>query len=328
MLVKESLDGVDICCPHAFHHTNAIAALDAGVNVMVEKPFGITIRASKAIIAAAERNGKIAATAEQVRRGLSQRTAHWLIHTRGMIGTPRIFYSQHAAWQEPRRDRRWHWRTDKLLGGGGMVMDSGAHYCDTLRYLFGDLQSAYARVGRMEERAHLKGDTPIPDEREDHWIATLNFESGLTGLWSCCTAAPGHPFTQVVYYGSEGCLLDKGDIYHGPFPAGEVVLKDGTRYPMTQLQEEFLASLGEEGRNRLFPHGWTDGVTLEVYDFLGAIRDRRPPEVDGVTGMRAKAIAETIYESGATGQVVRYTDVLEGKLDSYQREIDRKWELV
>src|SRR5438067_2970433 len=93
MLSKESLDGVDICCPHAFHHTNAIAALDAGVNVMVEKPIGITIRASKAIIAAAERNGKIAATAENVRRGISQRTSHWLIHERGMIGAPRVLYS-------------------------------------------------------------------------------------------------------------------------------------------------------------------------------------------------------------------------------------------
>src|SRR5438128_6320653 len=70
MLAKETLDGVDICCPHAFHHTNAIAALDAGVNVMVEKPIGITIRTSKAIIAAAQKNGKTAATAENGRRGI------------------------------------------------------------------------------------------------------------------------------------------------------------------------------------------------------------------------------------------------------------------
>jgi predicted dehydrogenase len=328
MLEKERLDGVDICCPHAFHHTNAIAALEAGVNVIVEKPFGITIRASKAILAAAERAGKIAATAENVRRGLSQRTSHWLIHTKGMIGAPRVFYSQHASRPEPRPERRWHWRTDKLLGGGGMVMDSGAHYCDTLRFLFGDLESAYARVGQMEQRPYLKGDTPVNDEREDNWIATLNFASGRMGVWSWCTVAPGHSFTQVVYYGSEGCLLDHGDIFHGPFSSAEVILKDGTKLPMTQLQEEFLASLGEEGRAHLFPHEWTDGVTLEVYDFMGAIRDGRAPEVDGGLGMKAKAIAETIYESAHCGQVVRYADVLDGKVDAYQREIDQKWGLI
>ena len=40
---------------------------------------------------------------------------------------------------------------------------------------------------------------------------------------------------------------------------------------------------------------------LECYDFLTAIRDGRAPEVDGTTGMKAKAIAEAIYESAATG---------------------------
>src|SRR5262245_763251 len=66
MLAAEKLDGADICCPHGYHHVHAIACLDRGVNVIVEKPFGITTQASKAIIAAAKKNGKIAATAENV----------------------------------------------------------------------------------------------------------------------------------------------------------------------------------------------------------------------------------------------------------------------
>ena len=41
-----------------------------------------------------------------------------------------------------------------------------------------------------------------------------------------------------------------------------------------------------------------------------------------------KAIAETIYESAACGELVRYEDVLDSKVDAYQREIDRKWGLV
>ena len=70
MLKNEDLDGADICSRHSDHHVNGIACLDAGVNVMIEKPFGVTIKASKLIIEAAERNGKIAATAENIRRGL------------------------------------------------------------------------------------------------------------------------------------------------------------------------------------------------------------------------------------------------------------------
>src|SRR5262245_39703563 len=49
LLAGDAPDAVDICCPHGYHHLNAIACLDAGAHVMIEKPFGVTIRASKAI---------------------------------------------------------------------------------------------------------------------------------------------------------------------------------------------------------------------------------------------------------------------------------------
>ena len=55
------------------------------------------------------------------------------------------------------------------------------------------------------------------------------------------------------------------------------------------------------------------------------MRDGRPPEIDGEQGMRAKAIALTIYESSATGQVVRVQDILEGKVDAYQGPINARW---
>ena len=80
MLAKADLDGVDICTSHAHHHVNAIKCLNAGVNVMVEKPMGITVKATHAIMAAAKENGKIAATAENIRRMPSRRTAEWLMN--------------------------------------------------------------------------------------------------------------------------------------------------------------------------------------------------------------------------------------------------------
>ena len=46
MLQGVQLDGADICLPHAYHHTAGIACLEKGVHVMVEKPCGITVRAT------------------------------------------------------------------------------------------------------------------------------------------------------------------------------------------------------------------------------------------------------------------------------------------
>ena len=61
-------EAADICVPHCFHHSVAISLLEGGLHVMVEKPLGITIKASQRIIEVAERQGLVLATGENVRR--------------------------------------------------------------------------------------------------------------------------------------------------------------------------------------------------------------------------------------------------------------------
>jgi predicted dehydrogenase len=119
--------------------------------------------------------------------------------------------------------------------------------------------------------------------------------------------------------------LEGNDPFHGPRITAQVVLKDGTTRALEEYYKEYLEALGEKGRQRVFPHGIEDGFALEIYDFLTAVRDGRPPEIDGEQGLRAKAIALAIYESNATGQAVRVQDVLDGKVDSYQRPINEQW---
>ena len=327
MLATADLDGVDICTSHAHHHINAIKCLNNGVNVMIEKPMGVTVKASHAIINAAKENNKIAATAENIRRMPSRRTAEWLMNEKQMLGDLWTFSAQHASYREPNPESDWHWRLDLTLGGGGMVMDSGAHYCDTLRYLFGDPSTVYARVCQFEDLRVTKAGEIVKNEQEDTWVATINFKSGVIGLWTCTWAAIGHGFNHVVYYGSEGCLLDDGDIFHGPFDGAEVILKDGTHYSMESLIADYMESLSDEEKSRLFPHNFTDGVVLECYDFVDAIANNRPPELDAEVGLRAKSICEAIYESNACGQAVDYEEVVAGNIEVYQKPINERWSL-
>ena len=323
MLKNEDLDAADICSRHSDHHVNGIACLDAGANIMIEKPFGVTIKASKLLIEAAERNGKITATAENIRRGPSQRTAHWMFNESKAIGEPRFFFSQMAGWRAP-DPRPWRWRLDHMLGGGGMIMDSGAHFCDTIRYLFGDVDTVYAEVKQIEDRKAEKDGQLVQNAQEDTWVATITFKNGVIGVWTVTQAAPGHSFSHVIYYGSEGSISGS-DIFHGPRGDAEIKMKDGTIRPMSELQEEFMASLSEDEKNRLFPYGFTNGVDIECYDFLDAIQNDRQPEVTGEVGMKAKAICESIFESGVCGKAVKYDDVLSGKIDAYQRPINEHW---
>ena len=325
---ESNLDGADICSPHGLHHVLACELLEGGVNILCEKPIGITVKATQKIIDTARHCNKIAANAEQCRRSVGQRTIHWGFNG-GPLGEPRLWYAIRSGWQDPANYPDWHWRVDRKLGGCGMVMDSGAHWVDTMRYWFGEVDSVYARVEQMEQRPHKKGDGLVDDSREDFWSSIFNFESGVIGTWSWTISAPGKGFTQLNLTGSKGTIVES-DIFH---PAasqarGECHFIDGTAYGVSQLQDMFLDSLSQSEKDRLFPYGLTDGMAIELWDFIDALSIGRDVEIDAEEGLKSKAVSEAIYESGKSGQVVKVGDVISGEVCAYQEDIDQMWGLV
>ena len=70
-------EGAILCIPHWLHHTIAGQCLEGGLHVMVEKPIGITVKATKRIIEAGKKAGKVVATAEQIRRFQTARAFRW-----------------------------------------------------------------------------------------------------------------------------------------------------------------------------------------------------------------------------------------------------------
>ena len=324
---ENNLDGADICSPHGLHHVLGCELLNGGVNVLVEKPVGITVKASKKIIQTAKRKRLVAATAEQCRRAIGQRTIHWAFND-GLLGQPRMWWAVRAGWSDPQNVPNWHWRVDRKLGGCGMVMDSGAHWVDTMRYWFGEVDSVYARVEQIYDRPHNKNGKLVNSAMEDFWTSIFNFKSGLVGTWSWTTSAPGKGFTQLTMSGTKGSIIDS-DVFHpAAFQAnGECQLVDGTSYNMPRLQELYLETLSRRKKDLLFPYGITGGVTLELWDFIDALSKGRAVEIDADEGLRSKAISEAVYESGKSGQVVKVADMLSGKIDGYQRDVDRAWKL-
>ncbi|MBI2951458.1 Gfo/Idh/MocA family oxidoreductase [bacterium] len=325
---ERRLNGADICSPHGLHHVHACQLLGHGLHVLVEKPIGVTVRATQKIIAAAKKGRRIAATAEQCRRSLGQRAIRWALRESGMMGDPRFWFAVSAGWSDPKQVPNWHWRVDRHLGGCGMVMDSGAHWVDSMRHFFGEVESVYARVEQVEKRLHKKGGKTVLDAREDFWTSIFNFKSGVIGTWAWTISAPGKGFTQLTFNSSKGAIVDS-DIFHpAAFQArGECQLVDGTTYSMPKLQRMYLRTLGKKEKDRLFPYGITNGMTLELWDFIDALSTGRNVEIDAEEGLRSKSVSEAVYESGKTGQVVKVADVLSGRLNAYQRDVDRHWKL-
>jgi predicted dehydrogenase len=327
-------DGVavaaDICTPHCFHHSTAIPLLEGGLHVMVEKPLGITILASQRIIEAAAQNDRVLATGENVRRYPTARSCAWAIGDQSLIGDVRLANIQSINYRPFDFTRpAAKWRGIKRLTGGGMIMDSGAHFTDMVQVLFGEPDVVSCTMASYDSR--VIEDAPVVGsvqaDVEDTWHAVIGFKSGTTIAWTYSRSLYGEAVRQATYYGSQGTMLDLGFPFH-PFQGGGTgLLADGSEVSSEQIQADYMASLSDEERARLFPYGSMDGFAIEVWDFVNAIATGRAPEMDGYDGMRAKALCEACYESATLGRPVQFVDVLEGRIDAYQKPINEFWEL-
>ena len=339
MLAAESLDGVDICLPHGLHHSVSIDCMEAGVDVLCEKPIGVTIRAGKLMAEAAERTGRILSIAVPHRRQPGQRTAEWVLNRSGLMGTPITFFHNYTRPPIPVDPNqpvpaRVAWRRDRLMSGGGMTLDSGFHYCDSIRYLFGEVDKVYAEMRELKSGAPVS----VQEKPEDSIYVTLSFTSGLVGSWSWSVAAPGAQSARVMFFGSEGSLEDttpsRFRIFHlferrpEQRESGQLVRADGATYQMEELEQLYRETLDDAETEFLFPGGATDGFAIEIREFIELLNgERSQPEVGAQEGIRSLALGDAIYESAFTGDVVQVKDVLSGKRRIFQEAIDEHWGL-
>ena len=330
-LVRAGAAGAaDVCVPHAWHHSAAVALLEGGLHVMIEKPVGITVAASRAIIAAAERSGRLLSTAENIRRCLPARACRWALSEERLIGDVRhadvqMIYDGQLDFSKP----AFKWRALRLLTGGGMIMDSGAHFTDMLLHLFGEPETVWAQV-RTLDPAPVGEVPPFGASRadvEDEWLAVIGFRNGARVVWSYCRVQPGSSFRSGRYYGTRGTMECLGNKFHAFQDGGQITLRDGTVRPKEWIETEYQKSLSAEERERLFPWGATDGFSVEVGEFVRAVGGGGELEMDGLAGLRAKALSMACYESSVLGRTVAYADVLAGRLDAYQRPIDEYWKI-
>ena len=111
-----------------------------------------------------------------------------------------------------------------------------------------------------------------------------------------------------------------------PFQFGaDLQLADGTEVPYEEIERSYLEQLGQEGQEQLFPYGLDDGISNECWDFVEAVAEGRPPEIDAAAGLKAKSVCFALYESATLGRPVKLVDVESGTVNAYQAPIDAYW---
>ncbi|MCS7263465.1 MAG: Gfo/Idh/MocA family oxidoreductase [Armatimonadetes bacterium] len=314
---ETSASAVDISLPHYLHHNVAIACLESGKHVLIEKPLAITMRAAKKIIEAAKNRSLVLSVAENYRRDPQQRSIKWAIK-QGRIGEPKQVY-----WVDVfERLWYWDWRDHLEFAGGGWTLDGGVHFADLMRYHVGEVVEVSAQIATFNPNRFRKVNEHqelVTATIEDTTQALLKFENGALGVWVEAITAPARQIGTRVIYGTEGAI---------DLNAGLFLRNQDNPIPFAQLQEEFMASLSESDKERLFPLGVMDDIAQEVHEFITACLDNNPKvEIDGEEGYKSQAVCMAIYEAASLKQTISVADVMALKVEAYQRLLNERWQI-
>lgn len=201
-------------------------------------------------------------------------------------------------------------------------MDIGAHLFDLLRCQCGEIDevSALARTlepVRYTRNAQNQVVAQTNCDVDDTFMALLQFRSGAIGnilfSWAGHGENTGFEGGSAIY-GTRGCLKGGKLMIDGESTSGVV--------------EVFRQQAGTDHIKRLFPNGITDSFALELGEFISAIEDKRQPETSGLEGLKDIAPGLAILESSQLGHPVKVSDIENGRVEDYQREINAHWGIV
>ena len=274
MLKDGQIDALVVSTPNYLHSPQTIAALNAGIHVMVEKPMAMNTPEAEKMYEASRRTGATLMVAHCWRfdqdvlwlKGQLEKLGK-IIRTKG-IGV-------HTHWGPA------GWFTKKEFAGGGAMADMGIHALDTARFLLGDPKpvSVYAKIGTYYKDFDVDDTGTIIVEWDNG--ATSFIESGW---WQPHADGP-EAATQL--YGTEG--------FGQLFP---------TRLEIPNKNEkkiEVIESGFEFPREEHCPQSLYDA---QLRYFVECIEKKQTPNPGGPEGIVNMKVIDAAYESSRTGKVV------------------------
>jgi predicted dehydrogenase len=341
------LTAADVTVDSGAHYQVAAECLQAGLHVLCEKPLAVTVRACSALIDLARRNGRVLSVAENFRRDPIHRLAKALIDA-GAIGQPRLMLQTSIGGGD--RISMTPWRHMKETAS--MPVDAGVHEADLMRFYLGEFDFVFGQT-RLHETIRHKGTSAGPGGFYGGYLATMpdtiaatgddavyahiGFASGAIGQWIDDHAGHGLAKDERLVYGSLGTLEVFGNRNGRPLKLhldGGTVIEDerildyAPRYRLGALAAELFG--GE--RVWTYPLSFTETdarlIALEYHELGECIRTGAAPEVSGEVGRADVALTYAPFESGRLGRPVTFDDMISGRADPYQREIDQKLGLL
>ncbi len=273
---------VSIATESGIHAEIALHCIDAGVNVIIEKPMAMSMADADEIIRRSREKGvKVSAchqnrfnvavqeTRKALEAGRFGRLSHGSIHVRW--NRDRNYYDQ-APW-------RGTWAQD-----GGCLMNQCIHGIDLLRWMMGDEVEEVCGVTKRQFHDYL--------EAEDVGLAVVKFKNGAVGTIEGTTNVYPKNLEETLYLFGE-----TGTVKLGGTSTNNIDVWD--------FADEGEADGRNKGLQEATSNVYGNGHTSLFADMIEAIETDRKPYVDAVAGRNALEMVLAIYQSAATGKPVK-----------------------
>jgi predicted dehydrogenase len=282
------VDAVYIALPNHLHRDATVAAADAGIHVLCEKPMAVTEEECGDMIRAAERNVVLLMIAYRLHFEEANLQAIEIVNS-GKIGEPRIFSSVFTMTVEDEDNIR----LNPIERGGGTLYDIGIYCINAARSLF--------RAEPLEVEA----------------LSANNGEPRFRDVDEMTSAIMRFPDERVATFTSSFGASDHGS-YRVVGTKGDVSVMDAYEFADAKTVE---LTVGEKKTRRAFPK--RDQVAAELVRFSECVIAGREPEPSGREGLADVRIIRALYRSAAEGRAVRLPPFEKEERPSMKQEIRR-----
>jgi len=279
------VDAIDICTPNGFHAPISIAALNAGIHVLCEKPLAKDPGEVRDMIAAKNRSGKILMTAQHMR--FQDNSVHLKDYVKdGKLGE--VYYAR-AHFMRRRFLPPRPGFLDKAISGGGPTIDIGVHILDLTLHLMGHPEPVSVTgvtPQKLAKRTDIRGWWGEWDRNainvEDFAVGFVRFKNGATLSLECSWLAniKEDEYMKITLMGTDA----------------------GAEWPELTVHGEEAGSVTDIKLR--YPTDNVGGHQKEIAAFTDAVLTGKPSPVPAEQSLNVIRILEGLYRSNEMGKEV------------------------
>lgn len=238
-LQDTEIDVVSICTPSGLHAEQAIAAVNAGKHVIVEKPVDVCLEKARALVHAAEAAGvgvfsifqnRLNPTMQLLKSAVDKgRFGRLLAINSSMIWKREQDYYDSAAWRGTR------------TMDGGAFMNQGIHFVDAMRFIGGDIVAVESMTGTLARGI----------ECEDTGSALFRFANSALGNIFCTTAGFQDTEGSLTVIGERG-QVKIGGMALNTIEQWDFDTPDDAQDTLAANADTFTASVYGNGHKRFY----------------------------------------------------------------------------